>query len=155
MKTIEELANLGAAAALLIVTPPGSDAVVTRKGAAFYGGDQPARETFARAVRDAVLADQPAADVPTWRPIAEFPARPFDDNGKMDEYVYWDGDMAWHGDFTEKQDATHFLVPPPKPDPFEAWYARWHKVWSEDRNAARIAYDAARIAYDAAREAKP
>ena len=52
--------------------------------------------------------------------------------------------MSWHGDFMDKQGATHFILPPPpppKPDPFEAWYAQW--LHDLDRHTARMAYDAA------------
>jgi hypothetical protein len=120
MKTIEELANLGAAAAAL--KNPETFLIGISPESQFWKGDQPAREAFARAVRDAVLADQPAADVPTWRPIAELP----DDEW---EYVYWDGEMSWHGNPQEKVDATHFIVPPTtKPDPFDVWWATQNRT---------------------------
>lgn len=131
MKTIEELANLGTAAALPICRPKGTWTISLHTEAIYYKDDQPAREAFAAAVRDAVLADQPA----TWRPIVELP-----ENTDI-RYAFTNGVTCWG---TDARGATHFITPPPKPDPFEAWYVRWHKVWSEDRNAARIAYDAAR-----------
>ena len=131
MKTIEELTKLGVDAAFSELQKTQQESNCT---------DKPAREAFARAVRDAVLADQPAADVPTWRPIAELP----DDER---EYVYWDGDeMSWHGNPQEKVDATHFIAPPPKPDPFEAW-------WKASGYVAEK--ETARQSWNAALEAKP
>jgi len=128
MKTIEELAKLGAVAALESLTD-GSMSVGLPD---CWGADQPAREAFACAVR-AVLADQPP-DVPTWRPIAELP----DDER---EYVYWDGEMSWHGNPQEKVDATHFIAPPPKTDAFEAWWKASGYV--AEKGTAREAWNAA------------
>lgn len=129
MKTIEELANLGAAAAAL--KNPETFLIGISPESQFWKGDQPAREAFARAVRDAVLADQPAADVPTWRPIAEFR-----EDGR--EYVFWDGaastsmtpqrPMPAH-QAPAKITATHFIVPPTtKPDPFDVWWATQNRT---------------------------
>ena len=134
MKTIEELANLGARAALeSLVDGTESMAIGKEVLPECWEDDKPAREAFARAVRDAVLA---AADVPTWRPIAELP----DDE---QEYTYWNGEMSWHGNPQEKDDATHFISPPPKPDPFEAW---WKEQAIGDKAIARIIWNAAREA---------
>ena len=84
MKTIEELSNLGAKAALESLTD-GSESITVGNELLpdHWRADKPAREAFARAVRDEVLREQflaeqkptidPAADVPTWRQIAEFP----------------------------------------------------------------------------------
>lgn len=149
MKTIEELTKLGVDAAFseLQKTQQKSNCITISEPAIFWDADKPAREAFARAVRDAVLADQPAADVPTWRPIAELP----DDE---QEYTYWNGEMSWHGNPQEKDDATHFIAPPPKPDPFEAW---WTEQAIGDKAIARIIWSAARdahIIWSAAREAK-
>lgn len=137
MKTIEELTNLGALAAYSGRGQQEYD-ISINPASSFWEKDKPAREAFAAAVRDAVLADQPAADVATWRPIAEFPARSHD----LSEYVYWDGDMAWHGDFTEKQDATHFLAPPPKRIPFEVWWATQNRT-GKHKAECREAWNAA------------
>lgn len=137
MKTIEELADLGAAAALPLCHPKGAWDMKVHANSTCYLADKPAREAFAAAVRDAVLADQPAADMPTWRPIAELPE---DDR----RHVYWDGEMYWHGNAQGKCDATHFLAPP-KPDPFEAWW---------EASGYKAKKETARQAWNAAREAK-
>lgn len=131
MKTIEELANLGALAAY---SGRGQQEynISINSESSFWEKDRPAREAFARAVRDAVLAE-----VPTWRPIAELP----DDDGI---YLYWDGTMAWSGSTRHKADSSHFSFPP-KADPFEAWWAS-HKTCVNSKETARHAWNAAREA---------
>ena len=55
--------------------------------------------------------------------------------------------MMWEGRAELTYNATHFLVPPPKPDPFEVWWGKWGFFWADK--------DAARQAWNAAREAMP
>jgi len=135
MKTIEELSNLGAAAAALKKT----FLIGISPGSQFWEGDQPAREAFARAVRDAVLADQPAADVPTWRPIEELP-----ENTDI-KYAFTNGVTCWG---INPLGATHFIAPPPRPDPFDAW-------WDANHTLSVCGMADARAIWNAARKEKP
>ena len=132
MKTIEELADLGAAASLaeLHKTQPASRSLALVPNGVFWDADQPAREAFACAIRDAVLADQPAADVPTWRPIAEWDG--------TTRVMFHDGFDSWCS--ANPVSATHFIAPPPKPDPFEGW---WKEQGHGNKAVARVIWDAA------------
>lgn len=135
MKTIEELAKIGADAALAL--RPTEYYISISNQSAFWIKDRPTREAFARAVCDAVLADQPAAAVPTWQPIAEW-------DGK-DEVVFFehgpdDDRPAWFN--RHAGEATHFITPPPKPDPFEVWWTKWGYA-SENKDVALLAWNAA------------
>ena len=98
------------------------------------------REIVARTKAEAKLT---AADVPTWRPIAELL------HTSKDQYIYWDGQEMWEGSIEIMHNATHYLVPPPKPDPFEVW-------WATQNFVAFGSYKAeCRAAWNAAQEAKP
>ena len=84
------------------------------------------REIVARTKAEAKLA----ADVPTWRPIEEW-----DGNTRV---TFHDGFDSWCS--ANPVSATHFIAPPPKPDPFEGW---WKEQGHGNKAVARVIWDAA------------
>ena len=79
------------------------------------------------------------AAVPTWRPIAELLRT------SKAQHVYWDGQVMWEGSVNLVHNATHFLAPPPKPDPFEVWWATQIRA-GKHKAGCREAWNAAREA---------
>lgn len=157
MKTIQELADIGAKAAkaIIIEAAPGSllaicvDLSMSHKASA----DSRAREAFAQAVADEVAKDyQESLAKLEWRPVS---VKPTKEDADSDGYVCafdTDGELSiWHYNEIFGRRFTHWRPASPPPQQVDAAFESW---WGENPSILTCSKDEAFKIWKSAREAK-
>lgn len=134
MKTIQELADIGAKAAkaIIIEAAPGSllaicvDLSMSHKASA----DSRAREAFAQAVADEVAKDyQERLAQLEWRPVSVKPTKEDADSDGSVCVLDEAGELSiWRYDFNFGRRVTHWRPASPPPQQVDAEFESWYKT---------------------------